>query len=205
MIVWILIQIAALAVSAFRVRWAPGMDEAGERYALVVMVVTQIGAAALLSASLLRDVRQSFIAIVTAWPFALLAAILGDVGLRRFFVAESYATVWLAGLCAWNWALPRFKAQISAVALLISFGGVALWYLHAEFVRDSADVDWNRDGIWGTLMGGVSQSVPSPAVTNAWWIPAIIFATALFVSWLRRKRCGKSDRVAVANDVDSTK
>jgi hypothetical protein len=205
MIVWIAIQIAALAASAFRVRLAPEMDGATEHAALAVMLVTQVGASSLLSATLLRDFRSTSIAIATAWPVALLAAVLADVGLRQFFVAETYVTVWLAGLFFWNSALPRYKAQISAAATLFSFGGVLLWYLHAEFTTESTGIDWNRDGRWGSIMGGLSQILPSHAPANARGILAGFFAVAFLCGILRRIVCGKSDRNMADRKINAMK
>jgi hypothetical protein len=205
MIVWILIQIAALAVSAFRLPLAPEMGGASERFALAVMLVTQIGAASLFSAALLRDFRGAIVAIVTAWPFALLAAVLADAGLRQFAVAETYAMVWIASLSAWNWALPRFKSQISSAATLISLGGAVLWYLHAEFVADSPGIDWNHAGRWGPILGGLSQILPQHPPANARWFLAALFTVAILVGTFVRRFYGKPHRSAVDCDANAKK
>jgi len=183
---WLAIQLTALAVSAFRVRLSIAMPAAGEQSALALMLITQVAASSLLFPLLLRSRRQTILTIATAWPMGQLACFLADAPVHRFIAAQALVTLWIVALALWNWALPRAQAVGAAVAATISLGGPLLWYLRAEFVRESADIHWPRDALLGPVMAALSQIFPDQPPAIAWWPLVGLVVLAVTVSTLTR-------------------
>lgn len=183
---WLGIQLAALAMAAFRVRLSIAMPAAAEQSALALMLITQVAAASLLFPLLLRSRLHTILTIATAWPMGLLACFLTDAPVDRFIAAQALVTLWIVVLALWNWAVPRAQALGAAVAAMISLGGPLLWYLRAEFVRESAHVHWPRDALLGPVMAALSQISPDHPQTNAWWPLLGLAALAVMVSALTK-------------------
>jgi len=143
-------------------------------------------ASALLFPLLLRNRRQTILTIATAWPMGQMACFLADAPVDRFIAAEALVTLWIVALALWNWAVPRAQAVGAAVAAMISLGGPLLWYLRAEFVRESADVHWPTDALLGPVMGALSQIFPDHPPAIAWWPLVGLAALAVMVSAFTR-------------------
>jgi hypothetical protein len=188
MVLWLAVQIGALALSACRVPLALGMPSASEQSALAVMLIIQVAAAAFFSPLLLTSRRQTLIAIIVAWPMAQLASFLADVPPQRVAFGEAYVSIWILTLALWIWALPRpvSEAIFPAVAALLALGGPMLWYLRAEFVTQSDILIWSRDAMLGPVMGALSQIVPPRAAGSAWWLASILITPAIVLGLIRR-------------------
>jgi hypothetical protein len=65
---------------------------------------------------------------------------------------------------------------------LLAFGGPILWYLRAEFVVESIQVDWNHAGRFGPIMGALSQVAPTPPAVSAWGVIALGIFSRIVVS-----------------------
>jgi hypothetical protein len=197
MALWLAVQIGALALSAFRIPLAIGLPPAAEQSALAVMLVIQVSAAALLSPLLLATRRQTFIAIAVLWPMGELASFLADAPLPRAALGEAYVSAWLLTLSLWVWTINQTKsaALLPAVAAMLSIGGPILWYLRAEFVTQSDQLNWPCDAILGPAMGALSQVLPDRAAWSAWWIPAILIPPAILLGSIRRISRSKKQTV----------
>jgi hypothetical protein len=188
MVLWLIVQIGALALSAYRIPLSILFPPAAEQLALGIMLVAQIGMAALLAPLLLHSRRNTVIAIVAGWPMAQLAGMLADAPAWRVALAEAYVSVWILTLGLWVWAVgkTRFAPILPAAAAAISWGGPILWYLHAEFVTQSDKINWATAALLGPLMGALSQVVAERPVIAAWWVPAALIPLAFLAGALTR-------------------
>ncbi len=148
--VWILVQLAALALGASGAPLWARFDRPTEDLALPVMLAAQIAAAALLAPLLLRDVTRAILVIVSAIPFAHLASALSGGSIIGLVRSELFVAGWIALLAMWTIALPRHRNLVAAVASAVSIGGVVLAYLHNEYGRES---------------GGTTAFPPSPILS----------------------------------------
>lgn len=192
---WLGVQVAALGLCAMRVMFSAHSPRAGEQLGLIVMLATQVAAASLLFPLLLGNRRWTVIALVTAWPFAELAAFLADARTGQWIAGEAYVSVWLVTLHLWagpgrnSWARP-FAA---AVAAMLSLGGPLLWYLRGEFGPGVAS---ERLGIFGPVGGVISLIVPDSSVRSAWAALAVLFASGIIARTVRAIHANSRDRLS---------
>jgi len=134
-LLWLVIQLAALLLGALRIPLAAKYPQPAERLATHVMLATQVAASALLFPWLMRDWRTAAAVVATAWPFAAAASALSAVSLESTAAGEGYVTLWLAGLALWSRLLrgPRSQSFGVALAASVSIGAAVTWYLALEF------------------------------------------------------------------------
>ena len=163
---WLGVQVAALAVGAFRVPLSAKYPRPEELLAVHIMVAAQVAASALLFPYLLRDWRTGTAVVASAWPFVMLAATLSASPVDAAARAGMYVTTWLVALGLWRAALPTPEALAFAVATaaLVTIGGAALVYLMAEFGSPDAPVE-----------------VGASFVRRVWLAPAGIGVAALVI------------------------
>jgi hypothetical protein len=184
--VWLGVQVTALGLSALRVRFWARSPLAGEQLGLFVMLAAQVAAASLLFPVLLQNRRSAIIAMLTAWPFAELAAFLADAPRNRWIAGEFYVSVWLVTLYLWAGVL-RISWQrlmATAVAAVLSLGGPMLWYLHSEFGNGGQTAS-ESPASFGPIAGAISLSIPD-SMNHAWKLPAILFASGALVCAVKR-------------------
>jgi hypothetical protein len=188
MALWLAAQIGALALSAFRVPLSIALPQPAEQSALALMLLIQIAAAAFLSPLLLTTPRQTIIALTVAWPMAQLASFLSDTTYRRTALAETYVSLWILTLSLWLWAIGRSRsaAFFPAIAAMFALGGPLLWYLRAEFVTQSTNVNWPHDALLGPSMGVLSQIIPDQIPWSAWSLPAFLIPAAILLRAIRQ-------------------
>src|SRR4051794_2325066 len=153
-LVWLLVQLAALGLSAARVPLAARWPADGEALALEQMLVAQTVAAGMLFPALLRDPRSCAVAILTSLPFVQLAALLSSTTFAHAAPAAGLALLWLVTLCAWRaaWSrmtttpaptrpptiTPRAELLGVAVANALTIGGALAWFAAADAGAPSA-------------------------------------------------------------------
>ncbi|MGD0540389.1 MAG: hypothetical protein ABSB33_02615 [Tepidisphaeraceae bacterium] len=192
---WLGVQAGALGLCAMRVMFWARSPRAGEQLSLIVMLATQVAAASLLFPLLLGNRRSTVIALVTAWPFAELAAFLADAQTGQWIAGEGYVSVWLVTLHLWagpgrnSWAKPF----ATAVAATLSLGGPLLWYLRSEFGQGVAT---GQLGVFGPIGGVISLIVPDSSVRSAWAALAILFASGLIARTVRANHANSRDRLS---------
>jgi hypothetical protein len=108
--------------------------------ALRALLVTQLSCSALMFPILVRTIKSTVVVIVSAWPFALVAAALSSTSSRGAFWAESYVSLWLVALCLWRWTLrsPRSLAIASAASVCLILGDPIGHYLLTDFAAGSS-------------------------------------------------------------------
>ena len=187
---WLAIQLALLLLPVLQVPLADQFTRPAERAALEVMLVGQVLFAALLFPWLLRSAGAAVMMAAASWPFIQLAMVLSSADAGTAVWASAYATAWIAALAGWRYVLRKRRHQLAGVAaaMLLCAGGAALWYLRAEFVRNSGGAQWGTDALLGPVVGVLA--VASGHGQNAWLAMAglvIATAAATFISHLRRK------------------
>jgi hypothetical protein len=186
--VWLGVQVTALGLSALQVRFWARSPLAGEQLGLFFMLAAQVAAASLLFPLLLNNLRSTLIAVVTAWPFAELAAFLADVRESRWIVGEVYVSIWLVTLYLWSGVLRNSWSRLLATALaaMLSLGGPMLWYLHSEFGNGGQTVS-ESPASFGPIAGAISLSIPD-SMNHACKLPAMLFASGALACAVRRIR-----------------
>ena len=194
LVIWLAVQVCALAVSAARIRLWASAPQASEQLALAVLLAAQIGSASLLMPRLLASGRSTLIAIVTAWPLGELASFLADQPLARFIAAQAYVSVCLLGLYCWTRVIRRPTAQLyaSALAIMASAGGAVLWYLHLEFATGVGGMQWSSASLFGPVLGAISLLCPGNVTWRPWVIPGGILASALICVFVRGRLAAPS-------------
>jgi hypothetical protein len=189
--VWLGVQVAALGLSALRVRFWARSPLAGEQLGLFVMLAAQVGTASLLFPLLLNNLRSTLIAVATAWPFAELAAFLADVRGSRWIAGEVYVSVWLVTLYLWSGVLRNSWARLfaTAVAAMLSLGGPVLWYLHSEF-GNGGQITSESPAWFGPIAGAISLTIPD-SIDHAWKLPAMLFASGAIARAAKRIQARK--------------
>ena len=186
---WLIIQLATLAIAAARVPLSARFPPAGEQFAAYAMIVAQVVAVSLLFPFLLRDAATTLMVILTALPFLQLAAYLSSTPLVRAGLAAAYVAAWIITLALLRAGLRTRSAALLGVAIAVawSVGGAIVWYASAES-REASAIDWSRDGLFGPMLGGVAQ-IATPRPVAAPWVTAIvllIISAGLFFAQVRR-------------------
>ena len=135
MIVWLGVQLLAIAIAAMRVPlWAQSPVNS-ELLALQVLVIAQILSSSLLFPWLLNSWRASIAAIATSIAFIFLAALLAPQGMGVVVEAALFVVVLLVSLAAIALPLSSTSAQMLAIAIIStwSIGGPILIFLHMEY------------------------------------------------------------------------
>jgi hypothetical protein len=169
---WLLVQLAVLALAAGRVSLSARFPEPAEQAATMEMLVAQIALACLLFPALFRTGSHWLLATASVWIMLRLAALLGGESTTGVYAAASYVTCWLATLAIWRLVLrsERWQLIAAAAAALWAIGGPILLYLHAEYggasqIWPSEPGFWAAVGgpIWGAVARLPSQHLPLPA------------------------------------------
>lgn len=178
---WLVIQLAVLALSAARVPMWYGAPHPLERVAAAQMVVAQVVASALLFPWLMRDLATGACAILVAAPFIQLAALLTDVEPTRALRGWAYVALWMTALLIWTRALHRsMRAQLYGIAVagVAVIGVPLLRYFRMEFADIDARMRW-----LDPTTGAIAQLRPDAVDVSAWLLVAgVVVGGAL--AWL---------------------
>ena len=146
MILWLAFQLIAVTLSAGRVALWAKYPTTGETLALRAVLATQLITSALLLPVLLQSIHSTAATIVTAWPFAVVAATLSSTPPHGVLWAESFVSLWLITLFVWQTILRSAYARIAmqAVVICIVFSGPLYGYLMTDFSAGSTvrGADW---------------------------------------------------------------
>lgn len=182
---WLLLQLAALTLSACRIPLSARFPAPEEELACHLLLAVQTSFSALLFPFLFRNLATGWFIVATAPIFTLVAAAIGGLtsghGLERFLF---FAPAWLAGLLAWSLALktPRARQYGSAIAVFLVLGMALLAYLHREFGAPAQTFDWSKHSTWGPLMGGIAV-LEAPSRSGTAWVFLGSFLLAGLVAW----------------------
>jgi hypothetical protein len=185
LILWLLIQLAAVALAASRVPLSADFPRPAQALAVHEMVIAQVVGSALFLPVLFRGGWRGWLAmVVTAGPMLMLAAWLARTPLPRVLVAWGEVGMWLAMLALWRaalcervdddadralrWRSARACDILRAAALLLSVGGLLLWYLRTEFQPDRPPTPLLRFPLPAILQNLTAPTFdPSPLLSTA--------------------------------------
>jgi hypothetical protein len=157
LILWLLIQLAALLLPIFQVRLADKFPRPAEKLAVDELLVVQVAAAGLL-ASVLIDTWPKLLANLAAMgPTLALAAILSANPDRRIILAGAYVGGWMVVLWGWCQILrqPIERLWLNGIAGTLALGGAGIAYLNLEF-GPTASSDWGFAQNHGPIMAALA-------------------------------------------------
>jgi hypothetical protein len=191
---WLLLQMLALALAAFRVPFSARYPAPEEQLAIEVLLVVQLSAAAMLSPLLFRNFATSVVVIISAVPFLQCATILAaETATARVVGVGVFVGVWVMALGLANAALvtPRAKMTGVAVVTFLTLGGAMLAYLRREFGAPLVTFDMAAHGWMGPIIAALALLESGPLVNSAWWFAgaALLFSVVLLaIRYLRHRQ-----------------
>jgi hypothetical protein len=138
-IVWLLIQLAALALAASGVPLSANFPKPPQSLAVHEMLIAQFVGSAMLLPLLFRarGWRAWLAMVISAGPMLMLAARLTPMSMSHVLVLWLEVAAWLTMLALWRAVVPRDAgSMLAAIAMLLSAGGLLVAYLAAEFQPD---------------------------------------------------------------------
>jgi hypothetical protein len=150
LLVWLLIQLAALLVATTNTTLWARPSSPIERFALPIMVAFQSGSAALLFPWLIPNFRAILAVLGSALLFDQLAGILATNSAAEIAIAAAGCLTWLSGLAAWRGVLHAPGAQLLGVSAASTgtLGFASCIYACSEFGEGPIRLT-------NTLLGGV--------------------------------------------------
>jgi len=149
LIVWLLIQLAAIALAASGVALSADFPRPPQSLAVHEMLIAQFVGSAMFLSVLCRGGWRAWVGmIVTAGPMLMLAAWVAQMPMSRLLLPWGEVGMWVTTLGLWWAALtdrnvregkaggfqpPSVRSVLMPLAVLLSAGGLLTWYLHAEF------------------------------------------------------------------------
>jgi hypothetical protein len=133
LIIWLLIQLAAIALAASGVRLAAHFPQPPRSLAVHYMLVAQFVGSAVFLPVLFRGWRSWLAIVLAAGPMVMLAAALARTPIGRVMGSWSEVAAWATMLAACRAILPRRLDVLTALAVFLSAGGLLMRYLQLEF------------------------------------------------------------------------
>ncbi len=169
--IWLLIQLAALALAAFGIPLSARFPVPAESLGMHEMLIVQTFAAALLLPFLFRTFTSTIIVATTAPLFLLLSAIMAAHSDTRTLVwCAIFISLWLLAMAAWNATvkLPTSKMVLVAIWSLFIIGGAALAYFRREFAMPAQQFRWSQVAFAGPAVGGIVILEQGPTSGIIW-------------------------------------
>ena len=194
LLLWLLLQMGALTLSAARVPLAADYAQPAEMVAAHVMLVTQVTAASLLFPYLMRTAPSAAAVCATSIPFVVMAGNLSAAPAAGVIAAAGFLTLWLAALAAWRFALRgrAWRQSAAGAAALISIGTLILFYLRLEFgaAGGGADDPGALAAAWSVVSPplGALRQLSHPLDLRPWALPAALLAAGVATGFLLRRR-----------------
>jgi hypothetical protein len=134
LIVWIVIQLIAIILSAIHIRLWATAPRATETLALDELLFAQFLISSLLFPFLCRTWQSTTAMILTSLPMIAFAATLAGIGDSICIACWLNLSIWLLGLLCFRRLLPTPAAELIAVATLstLNISAILICYLTAE-------------------------------------------------------------------------
>ena len=184
-VLWLIVQMLALGLSAARVPLWARANQPIERLALEQLAIAQLVLVALLFPWMPRNRATGVAMILTAGPMIQLAAMLAQANARNAIVAWVYISAWLACAAMWQPLLRRAASQALALAVAgaLVIGVPVARYLAAEFSSGSSVDLWKRWPI-DPVTSLLRQLSESSTDARSWALLAVLSLGALVTRWL---------------------
>jgi hypothetical protein len=133
-LLWIVLHLIALGVSAAAVPLWAHHPLPREALAVHVVIALEIAGSAILWPLLFPNFSASVVAVLLVWPFMQLSGVLAAAPQAQLLLASTYVSLWLVGLAVLKIVMPSPAAARIACMLSSAFvlGGIALAYLRSE-------------------------------------------------------------------------
>jgi hypothetical protein len=184
-----LIQLAALALAAFRVPLAAQYPQPAEFQAVRVMLAAQFSALAILFPWLIRTWASAVAVIASAWAMLIAAAALSAWESREVLLIGTFLSCWIAVFAI----ISRLRLRPMLVIAIVSayvIGGPLLWYVQLD-LGFSTHLDSTM--AFGPLLAALST--PRHLPPSIWIQTAVTLAISL-AAWtiisFRRKNGSRS-------------
>lgn len=187
MLLWLTIQLVALAIGAAGLQLSNRRQTPPEFLAIDVLLVTQIATAALLWPMLMADWRSAVAVILSSLPFMQAAGFVSATPTSDFWPAATLTILWLTTLAVLPKpkSSPTFMSALRMAVALWSIGGALATYLHAEF---SADDSTNLIGPISQVLGRLHGQTNS----MHWIAVAIVLFVAIIIRVINRSVASKN-------------
>jgi hypothetical protein len=201
LIVWLLIQLSAIALAASGMRLSANFPEPPRSMAVHEMLIAQFVSPAMFLSLLFRGGWRAWLGMtLTAGPMLMLGGWLAQMPMSRIVLAWGELSLWLTALALWA-AVVRVEAALAvkpagfsprplplaAIAIVLSAGGLLYSYLRAEFRPASAPDLTPLFPLLGTLRNLNDPFNPSPLLSTAALSAAALVILAAKASRLRSK------------------
>jgi hypothetical protein len=188
MIVWLCVQMIALALPAARALLWARFPSPAEQLAAHVMIITQIASSSLLCPLLFRSLRSAGFVMALALPFGQLSGVIAAHPPSRVAAASAYVFAWQLTLTMWCIRRTmRFGLAVSVVASLISLGGALGWYLQDSFPGGWFSIDTRAKWLYGPIFGSAAMlNDASAACWRAWIVMTALLIGTLAIQFLSR-------------------
>jgi hypothetical protein len=190
-LIWFLIQLAALVLAAFRVPLAAEYPQPAEFHAVQILLVAQFAWVTMLFPSLLRTWMMTLIVICAGWTMLIMAGALSAWAIADVLPLGTFLSLWIVSLGLMRAALPwNWQMIASAIASAYVIGGPLVWYLRSDFGTSlPVETSVGFGPLWLCL--ATPRNLPS----TAWWsevgiavIAASIAPARNFARFTRRPR-----------------
>lgn len=204
--IWLAVQLIAIGLIIGRVKlWIHGGDDSD---ALSVMVTAQIAGASICAPMLMRNLPTSICVALSSVPFLQIAAIIAATDTPQLASAAGAVVMWMLSLAiATRFArTPLMRTTIHAIANCISIGGVAVFYLHAEFADSNSAPDLAWYGPIASALTLARRESSPTAIAHAWLSLAMVALIPFAITSLNRlfliaRARARVDTVAIAKRV----
>ena len=153
LIVWLLIQLAPIALAAAGAGLFANFPEPPQSVAVHAMLIAQFVGSAMFISLLFRGGWRTWLAmVVTTGPMLMVAAWLARMPMSAAMLPWGEVALWLTMLAMWRAVVTQqdgggpkdqelqsrgSSSALAALALLVSAGGLLWWYLRVEARTDS--------------------------------------------------------------------
>jgi hypothetical protein len=135
LLVWLALQLLAIAMAAARVKLWARFGSAGETYALDELTVAQFLGSSLLFPALCRSFKSTLAMVVSSLPMIALAGYLSFGSFDQCASTAINLAIWLTGLAVWWKVVNRLDGGallVVSIASAANIGGLMVAYLTAE-------------------------------------------------------------------------
>lgn len=185
-VVWGTVNCVALVAGATGVHLWPHQPDPPGSIALPEMVGVQIVAGAALFPMAMRGSAAVVVNLALVVPMQLLAATLSAAPPHVVARTAPFTTLWLLGLAGWAKLAKGdlMRSCLTAVALLLTLGGVLLWYVSAETAAQTGRPA-PLPQYFGPLLAAVSASVlPQRSTGMGWALVSMPIVTSIpLLAW----------------------
>ena len=120
LLVWLIVQVAALAITGFRLPTSARPSPNPEFSAAAVVLITQLGVGTVLFPWLFRELHGSLLVILSTFPMIALAAFLSATPFPRLVLPTLLTLGWLAALAILRSTMSSHQLQHFTVAIFVT-------------------------------------------------------------------------------------